>query len=405
MTRQAQRTYERPPAVQQEVERLLSDTPSYRQLDETTQRDLRRSMEQIAAVLATRPGGGLAQQLAPATGANGPTPTNGNGTTPGNGGATATGRVGEVTRQTLNAIDFPSFVASLIQGTFQAIVDASIQQMEAYAELLKNVSMSLDTFMADNISEDTARDYIADRYSGQVQRDTSGGTPKLRMNDGPGVELNSFFTDLGFGMPSEVDDQAMDEVVVPAARREIAQMRQQTLATMVLMGINRVVVDDGEIAAKLVFHIDATEAQEMRFDQQKVTGMNMAGRAGTTGFSANGVMGNTASVNAQSDINVRADLTGEVKVRFRSETFPLERFADSAAIQLINQNAKVPERRDEAEPPQDEPRERAEAEERHPVPIPEPPPLPNAPGMAPGNGAVAAASRGLGAWAPTRSKR
>jgi hypothetical protein len=31
-----------------------------------------------------------------------------------------------------------------------------------------------------------------------------------------------------------------------------------------------------------------------------------------------------------------------VSVKFRSETFPLERFADSAAIQLINQNAKVP---------------------------------------------------------------
>jgi hypothetical protein len=35
-------------------------------------------------------------------------------------------------------------------------------------------------------------------------------------------------------------------------------------------------------------------------------------------------------------------LTGQVKVKFRSETFPLERFADSMAIQLINENAKVP---------------------------------------------------------------
>jgi hypothetical protein len=31
-----------------------------------------------------------------------------------------------------------------------------------------------------------------------------------------------------------------------------------------------------------------------------------------------------------------------VKVKFKSDAFPLERFADSAAIQLINQNAKVP---------------------------------------------------------------
>jgi len=51
---------------------------------------------------------------------------------------------------------------------------------------------------------------------------------------------------------------------------------------------------------------------------------------------------NTSSLNAQSDINVRADLTGQVKVKFKSDAFPLERFADSAAIQLINQNARVP---------------------------------------------------------------
>jgi len=54
-------------------------------------------------------------------------------------------------------------------------------------------------------------------------------------------------------------------------------------------------------------------------------------------------MVNTTSLNAQSDINVRTDLTGEVRVKFRSETFPLARFADSAAIQLINQNARVPQ--------------------------------------------------------------
>ena len=111
---------------------------------------------------------------------------------------------------------------------------------------------------------------------------------------------------------------------------------------MVLMGINRVVVDDGEIIAKLMFHIDATESTALKFDQTKTTVGNMAQTAGRSPFSAQALMVNTTSLNAQSDINVRADLTGQVSVKFRSETFPLERFADSAAIQLINQNAKVP---------------------------------------------------------------
>ena len=82
---------------------------------------------------------------------------------------------------------------------------------------------------------------------------------------------------------------------------------------------------------------------KMRFDQQKTTSGNMSGYAGKSPFTAQSVMVNTASLNAQSDLNVRADLTGQVKVKFRSETFPLERFADSAAIQFINSNARVPQ--------------------------------------------------------------
>src|SRR5262249_54767450 len=161
---------------------------------------------------------------------------------------------------TLNAIDFPAFVAGLIQGTFQAIVDASIKQMEAYAELLKNVAGTVDRFMTDNVTDGSARDYLADQYSGLLSRDTAGGQPRLRVQQNqPNDELPSFFKDLGFNSPSDIDDRAVEEVVVPAARRQMAESRQKTLATMVLMGINRVVVDDGEITAKLQFHIDASE--------------------------------------------------------------------------------------------------------------------------------------------------
>src|SRR5690349_18714001 len=51
----------------------------------------------------------------------------------------------------VDSVDFPSFVVSLIHGTFEAIVDASIQQMSAYTQLLKNVAKSVDDFMHDNL--------------------------------------------------------------------------------------------------------------------------------------------------------------------------------------------------------------------------------------------------------------
>lgn len=349
-------------AARQKVERILSDSQSFAYLDRDTQNVLTDALTQITGYLsednsspASRPFAGqlappnLQQQLSPQNQQTGTTTQPVQGQPAPTGAApsqSATGRVGEVTRATLNAINFPEFVASLIKGTFQAIVDASIQQMEAYAELLKNVAMTVDEFMSDNISDGAAKDYLADNYNGFLVRDTSQQTPVLAVNPAAqngNSEMPSFFKDLGFETPADIDEQAIEQTIVPAARKSMAERRQQTLATMVLMGINRIVVDEGEITAKLVFHIDASETMQMKFDQNKTTLGNMAGRSGSSSFTGNGIMVNTASLNAQSDINVRADLTGQVKVKFRSETFPLERFADSAAIQLINENAKVPQ--------------------------------------------------------------
>ena len=41
-------------------------------------------------------------------------------------------------------------VTDLIKGAFEAIVDVSIRQMEAYAELLRNIAKPVDEFMRDD---------------------------------------------------------------------------------------------------------------------------------------------------------------------------------------------------------------------------------------------------------------
>jgi hypothetical protein len=341
------------------VERAVYASPSFDQLDDSTRSDIAQSLAAVTRYLRADPsaqglGDPMSRQLAPDLSSlrrNGsapqpaPAPAPGDAPAPSGGGGSSSpvGRVGEVARSTLDAIDFPNFVSGLIQGTFQAIVDSSIQQMQAYAEMLKQVAGTVDQFMSENVSDGQARDYLADRYGDVLTRDSSSGAPKLGVNpQAQGSELPSFFNDLGFAAPEDLSDDTVEDVVVPAARRSLAEQRQQTLATMVMMGINRVVVSDGEITAKLVFHVDASETTEVRFDQTKTTVGSMAKTAGTSPFSAQAILVNTTNVNAQSDINVRTDLTGQVTVRFRSETFPLERFADSYAIQLINSNAKVP---------------------------------------------------------------
>ena len=61
-------------------------------------------------------------------------------------------------------VDFPAFVAGLIAGVFDAIVTASIRQMEAYAALLASITKSVNRFIEEN--GDEARDHLTESYPG-----------------------------------------------------------------------------------------------------------------------------------------------------------------------------------------------------------------------------------------------
>lgn len=261
----------------------------------------------------------------------------------------AASNVARITEDTLNAIAFPTFVADLIKGTFQAIVDASIQQMEAYAELLSNVSKTVDDFMKDNITDNNARDWLAGAYPQVIRIDTSGDRPRAvpakGADDAPQPD---FRRDLNLSEDVGVDESTIEEVLVPAARRRIAQSRQQTLATMVLMGMNRIVVTRGRIKAAMGFRIDTTDRSRAEFASNFETKTEMTAKYGwfLSPYSAS-VKSSVAYVssskkNSESEIDVSADLTGEVDLQFKSDYFPLERFADTAVIAQIQQNTPNP---------------------------------------------------------------
>jgi hypothetical protein len=52
-------------------------------------------------------------------------------------------------------------------------------------------------------------------------------------------------------------------------------------------------------------------------------------------------MVSTINVNAQADVAVRANLVGEVAIKFRTETFDINRFADTQAIQLLTRHSRM----------------------------------------------------------------
>jgi uncharacterized membrane protein YgcG len=289
----------------------------------------------------------------------------------------AVGEVGRVTRDVLGAIAFPTFVADLIKGTFNAIVDASIKQMEAFGTLLANVAKTVDQFMTDNITDNQARDWLAATYPQHfqvsVEKDDDGaargrgraarggargggrgrggggeaGPARLRVRQGSAKGgTPNFRRDLGLNANVDLDDKAAEEVLVPAARRRLAQQRHQLLSTMVLMGINRIVVTSGRIYARMGFYIDASDtgaaesASQFDFRNDTIAGGGFLGFGMVSKNSVAYV--SSQKRNSTDEINVQADLTGEVDLKFKSETFPLERFADTNAIAQIQGNTANP---------------------------------------------------------------
>ncbi len=102
-------------------------------------------------------------------------------------------------RRLIGEVDFPSFVADLINGVFKAIVQSSIEQMKAYGEFVKGIASSLDDFVKD-VGQEGDRDHFTRGY------------PEL--------------------------------------------------ASMVLMGLNRIVVTDGRIKGKVHFDLKSRDSDD-----------------------------------------------------------------------------------------------------------------------------------------------
>jgi hypothetical protein len=263
----------------------------------------------------------------------------------------AANNVARITQQTLNAIAFPTFVADLIKGTFQAIVDASIRQMEAYGALLSNVAKTVDQFMSDNITDNQARDWLVQRYPGHLQLDTSGEAPAVKVRETDRTAPN-FRADLSLKDDVDLNDDAVEETLVPAARRKLAESRHSMLATMVIMGINRIVITSGRIRAQMGFRINASDTAQAHtateFDEENETSTGFGGGIGALFGGPNASFRNTLTYvsstkkDSADELDVSANLTGEVDLRFKSDYFPMERFADPNMIALIQGNTPNP---------------------------------------------------------------
>ena len=333
-------------------------------------------------------------------------------------------RGGRALSELVEDIDFPAFVGGLIDGVFNSIVTTSIKQMEAYADLVRNVSKSVDQYMKDNITEDNARDHLVEKYPDHLELVAGEDGARVKPKEGADDQtLPDFFADLGLTSSiTSLDDENVESELVPAARRRIAMDRQQLLATMVMMGINRLVVTNGTIEASCLFELDTTDTitrsrsgtRDINRDIESSSERRREGEFGSTrdrtnkfGYKKDGLdllnedkrssdyksswydgrsdkktasfkMHTSRNDSSEQSIQTHAKLGGRVKVNFKSDYFPMERMVDVLQINQIRDKSMAAGG--------------AQAQQQQPAaplaPIPPPPALPPiaSPGLPPGTG-------------------
>jgi hypothetical protein len=230
----------------------------------------------------------------------------------------------------------------LVHGTYDAIVDSTIKQMQSYAELVSAVAKPVEQFSQENVTAGQARAWLVEQHPRDVTLVNDGGEYKLaplaKTGGDEEAAAPAWLGDFG-AEGAEFTAETLEETVLPKAREHVAQQRLSTLATMVLMGMQRVVVKDGSIGARLRFRAAAADHAVVQYATS-----NDPSSGGTT-WGARGSEGaitkvSTVGVNAQSDSELKAELFGDVKINFGSETLPLDRFVDDAQRTLLERHSR-----------------------------------------------------------------
>jgi hypothetical protein len=174
----------------------------------------------------------------------------------------------------------------------------------------------------------------------------------------------------------DLSDENVEKALVMAARMQLAKQRQQLMASMVLMGINRIVITDGKINAKIMYDFTSKDTMSKRRTAQAYDyARNQDGSVQTTyagegtydsGGKSEGkydsdkgdysadyyskgeykyenkpIMTASSAATSASDsqLQTRVQLAGAVEVNFKSDYLPLDKMATPGMIAAIQGNS------------------------------------------------------------------
>jgi hypothetical protein len=257
----------------------------------------------------------------------------------------------------LEKIGFVDFTVDLVKGVYEVIVNASMEQLEAYAELVTKVSKSLEEYQDEVLGPDEAeKQEKAENYITEVLGFKKQDTYTL--TDDQATALREHLA--GISVQEDEQNKGIDDyITVSDTSKEIThenlvkivleKLKKSTehsydlLKTILKIGMQKVVVTNGEIRTKLTFHIDASDDYSKTSNQYsnnssgwgvggglsgsgtglvgKIFGASLGiGLSG--GYSSRKLSVNVVNEKSTSATNVNVDILGEVRINFRTETFP-----------------------------------------------------------------------------------
>jgi len=241
-------------------------------------------------------------------------------------------QAGQLAADFIQDVDFPGFVRDLIHGVFRANIEVMHEQTNDFLRIMKMATQSLAQFV-NKIDDTSTFAYLVDKEPDKF----SFQLPPIPEDEEEGESSEPrqpVLTDKQ-GQPLDMGDN-MVKAKIMDAKIAMAQEQRALLREVMLMGITRLVVEEGNINAAVVFDIKASE-KITRTGQNATEEVETSG--GNFGGSLFGLFGGgrsatdrkskitVASAKGTGNTELAAKITGSVSIKFKTDYFKLDNFA------------------------------------------------------------------------------
>jgi hypothetical protein len=277
----------------------------------------------------------------------------------------------------VSKIGFVEFTTDLVKNVYNVIVQASMDQLKQYADLVKDVSQSIGAYQTSlglgGTPSDPSPELVknCEKYAIEVlgltgiqnsDADPSIGSYKIEGVDVGAVKdkLTAIITDLkGLDFDTTSDTEGKIEQTLPAKDtinsnsldldaatktkldkiialklQKGAEDNYNLLLTILKLGMQKIVVDKGLIATKLTFHVDAAQSESKATSDVNMKSKSFSLGGGISGvgkifggsisggFSSTNLSVSVVNEKSSSVANLAVDIVGEVRIEFRTDSFP-----------------------------------------------------------------------------------